>query len=106
MILARHLNVQGAFRKVLLVGYDYSNDDDLVKLKDRTRDPRAHLSSFGFCRKKKKIDFQVLVSVFGFLTYSNADPGTSIFLRTENLSITTIPTIENIKFVTLRVSEY
>ena len=82
MILARHLRVQGAFRKILFVGYDYSGDDDLVKLKDCTGDLRAHLSSFGFLRKKKKkkhknkkkIDVQVLVSGFGVLTDSNGNP--------------------------------
>ena len=75
------------------MGYDYSGDDDLVKLKDCTRDLRAHLSSFGF--SAKNIDVQVLVSGFGFLTYSNADPGKSIFCEKEkNLSITTIPTIK------------
>ena len=84
MILARHLSVQGAFRKVLLVGYDNSGDDGLVKLKDCTRDLRAHLSSFSFFRKKK-IDVQVVVSVFVFLTYSNADPGTSIFCEKKNI---------------------
>ena len=78
VILARHVRVQGAFRKVLLVGYAFSCDDDIVKLKDCTKDLRAHLSSFDFFRKKK-IDVQVLVSVFGFLTDSNGDPGTSIF---------------------------
>ena len=45
------------------------------------------------------------MSVFGFLTYSNADPGTSIFCKKKNLSITTIPTIKkkNCNFEGIRV---
>ena len=57
-----------------------------------------------FVFSAKKIDVQVLVSVFVFFffTYSNADPGTSISCE-KNLSITTIPTINNIKFEGIRV---
>ena len=65
------------------MGYDYSGDDDLVKLKDCTRDLRTDLSSFGF--SAKKIDVQVLVSGFGFLTYGNADPGKSILCEKEKI---------------------
>ena len=103
MILARHVRVQGAFRKVLLVGYNFSGDDDLVKLKECTRDLRAHLSSFVFVRKKKT-DVQVLVAVFGFLTDSNGDPGTSIFCQKKSIHNHHAHN-SNIKFVTLRLSE-
>ena len=58
--------------------YDYPGDKNLVKLKDCTRDARAHLASFGCFILAKKI--QVLVS-FRFLTYSYTDPVTSIFLQ-------------------------
>ena len=44
--------------------YDYSSDENLVKLKDCTTDARAHLASFDFSFAKK---IQVLVS-FRFLT--------------------------------------
>ena len=74
--------------------YDYSGDEDLVQLKECTRDAKAHLASFFFSREK--IDVQVLVSVF--LTYRNADPRSAKYL-----SITTIPTIKNIKIVYLRL---
>ena len=67
VILARHLRVQGAFRKVLLVGQAVTS---LVMIT---------LSSFFF--SAKKLDVQVLVSVFVFLTYSNADPGRLIFCK-------------------------
>ena len=54
--------------------YDYPGDENLVKLKDCTRDARAHPVRFYlfifFPRKK----IQVLVS-FRFLTYSYTDPG-------------------------------
>ena len=59
--------------------YDYPGDENLVNLKDSTRDERAHLASFVclfVCFLAKKI--QVLVS-YRFLTYSYTDPGTSIF---------------------------
>ena len=99
--LARHLRVQGAFRKVLLVGQATTTlvMMTLTLFKGSESPP---FQPFFFPRKK--IDVQVLVSVFGFLTYGNADPGTWTFCENK-LSMTTIRLIKNIKFVTFRVSE-
>ena len=66
---------------------DYPGGEDLFQLKEGTRDARAHLASFAF--SAKKIDVQVLVSVF-FLIYSDTDPGTASTFSEKNLSITTI----------------
>ena len=109
VILARHLRVQGGFRKVLLVGQAMTTlvmmTLSSLKTVQRSESPPFQLCFFFFF-SAKKLDVQILVSVFGFLTYSNADPGASIFCtKKKNLSITTIPTIRNIKYVTLRVSE-
>ena len=73
-------------------GPSYDYPEDLVQLKECTRDLERQL--FFFFREK--FDIQVLVSVC-----CNADPGTSIFFA-KYLSITTIPTIKDIKFVYLR----
>ena len=63
--------------------YDYPGDENLVKLKDCTRDARRPSPScqlwllllfFFFFAKK----IQLSVS-FRFLTYSYTDPGSSIF---------------------------
>ena len=106
VILARHWRVQGAFRKVLLVGQAMTTLVMMTLSSLKTVRETGGPTFPALVFSAKKLDVQVLVSVFGFLTYSNADPGTSIFCKKrENLSITTIPTIKNIKFATLRVSE-
>ena len=58
--------------KVLLVGsgpsYDYPGDEDLVQLKECTRDVREPTSP-ALVFSAKKIDVQVLVSVFFFFFF-------------------------------------
>ena len=105
VILARHLRVQGAFRKVELVGQATTTLVMMTLTSLRTVQEICVPTFPAFVFSAKKIDVQVLVSVFFFFfffTYSNADPGTWIFCE-KNLSITTIPTINNIKFEGIRV---
>ena len=103
VILASHLCVQGAFRKVELVGQATTTLVMMTLTSLRTVQeifPERDLSSLCFFREKNR---RSSISVrFFFFTNSNADPGMWSFCE-KNLSITTIPTINNIKFEGIRV---
>ena len=58
--------------------YDYPGDENLVKLKDCTTDPRAHLASFDFFFFREKSSS---ISVISFFNFNYTYPGTSIFSR-------------------------
>ena len=73
VILARHFDMESCAKRAFLETansestacgprYDYPGDEDLVQLKECTRDAKAHLASFFF--SGEKIDVQELVSVF------------------------------------------
>ena len=63
MILARHFDMESCAKRAFLETansestacgprYDYPGDEDLVQLKECTRDAKAHLASFFFSSEK------------------------------------------------------
>ena len=75
------LRIQGAFRKVLLEGQAMTTLVMMTLSSLKTVQEIWEPTFPALFFSAKKIDVKVLVSVFGFLTYSNADPGTSIFRK-------------------------
>ena len=70
VILARHFGMESCAKRAVLETansentacgsrYDYTGDEDLVQLKECTRDAKAHLASFFFPQKNRRSSISV-----------------------------------------------